>query len=122
MAEDSLQSDNNRISDCTRRIAFLGTPHQGSDKAQWVELGKNFLSILSNKTTGGILKELEQGSVTLGNLAAEFPKWLSHRKEKIKVVCFFEELSTNISGKSIGKVRRLRFATICERKLTSCRS
>ena len=110
-AEDSQIPDTKSIATYTRRIAFLGTPHQGSDKAKWVELGKNFLSLVSQKTTAEILKELEQGSDTLVKLGVAFPKWLSHQAEKpetkVEIVCFFEELSSSFSGKSIGKVRQL---------------
>ena len=99
------------ISDCTRRIAFLGTPHQGSEKAQWVESGKKFLSFLSQKTTGELLHELERGSSTLMQLEVVFLKYLSHHAEKpetkVEIVCFFEELSSSVGGKSIGKVRHL---------------
>lgn len=120
-AEDCLQQPHTKsISDCTRRIAFLGTPHQGSNKAQWAESGKNFLSLFSRKTTGGVLKELEQGSDTLVKLGVAFPTWLSHRagkpKTKVEIVCFFEELSSSVGGTSIGKVHPLRSATIQDRE------
>ena len=79
--------------------------------AQWVESGKKFLSLFSEKTTGVVLKELEQGSNTLVKLGVAFPKWLSHQagksETKVEIVCFFEELSSSVGGKSIGKVRRL---------------
>ena len=121
-AEDSLGADTKSISTYTRRIAFLGTPHQGSDKAKWVESGKNFLSMASQKTTAEILKELEQGSDTLVKLGVAFPKWLSHQAEKpetkVEIVCFFEELGSSVGGKSIGKVCQLRSATVEERRLT----
>ena len=124
-AEDSQRPHTKSISSCTRRIAFLGTPHQGSDKAKWVESGKNFLSMISQKTTAEILKELEQGSDTLVKLGVAFPKWLSHQAEKpetkVEIVCFFEELSLTVGGKSIGKVRQPRSATAEERRLTQHR-
>ena len=46
--------------------------------AQWAESGKKFLSLFSEKTTGVVLKEFEQGSSTLVKLGVAFPKWLSH--------------------------------------------
>ena len=121
-AEDSLGPDTKSISTYTRRIAFLGTPHQGSDKAKWVDLGKRFLSMVSQKTTADILKELEQGSDTLVKLGVAFPKWLSHQAEKpetkVEIVCFFEELSSSVGLQSIGKVRQLRTPTVEGRRLT----
>ena len=125
-AEDSQAAQMKSISTCTRRIAFLGTPHQGSDKAKWVDLGKRFLSMVSQKTTADILKELEQGSDTLVRLGVAFPKWLSHQAEhpetKVEIVCFFEELSTDFGSGSLGKVRQLTSATVKERRLTRHRS
>lgn len=104
------------ISDCPRRIAFLGTPHQGSKKAQWVELGEKFLSLFSDENIAGVLKELEQGSETLVKLGVAFSKWLSHRagkpETKVEVFCLFEKLSSSVGGKSIGNLCGLRYATI----------
>ncbi len=112
--EYSIKPHIKSISDCTQRIAFLGTPHQGSEKAKWAESGRNFLSLFSTKTTGDILKELDQGSTTLVKLGAEFQKWLSRHagkpETKFEIICFFEELSTSVSGKPIGKVRQPRSA------------
>lgn len=108
-AEDSSEPHTKSISDCTRRIAFLGTPHQGSEKAKWAELGRTFLSLFSEKSTGKTLKELEEGSATLVQLEVGFRKWLSHHsgesKTKAEIMCFFEELTSNVGTKSIGKVR-----------------
>lgn len=125
-AENNLQEPHAKtISDCTRRIAFLGTPHQGSDKAQWAEIGKKFLTLLSLKSTGGLLKELEQRSDTLVKLGVAFPQWLSHRagkpETKVEIICFFEELSSSVGGHSIGKVRRLRSRMIQAIRLIKCR-
>ena len=104
-----------------RRIAFPGTPHQGSDNGKWLALGKNFLSTFSEKTTADILKELEQGSETLVELGFAFQIWLSHRAEKpktrVEIVCFFEELTSSVGGKSIGKERQLRSIELDSRLL-----
>lgn len=125
-AEDSQAAHTKSISTCTRRIAFLGTPHQGSDKTKWVDLGKRFLSMLSKKTIADIPKEMEQGSDTLVRLGVAFPKWLSHQagrpETKVEIVCFFEELGTNIGPGFFDKVRQRRSAMIEERRLTLYRS
>ena len=108
--KDLQQPDAKSVGDCTRRIAFLGTPHGGSNKAHWIESGRRFLSMFSNKTTGNLLKELEQGSDTLVKLGIAFPTWLSHRAGKpeteVKIGCFFEELGSSANGVHIGKVLR----------------
>lgn len=116
-ADNNLrQPDEKSVADCTRRIAFLGTPHRGSDKAHWAESARSFFSLFSKKTTTTLLKELEQGSDTLVNLGIAFPTWLSHRAGKpetdVKIVCFFEELSSSAIGVHFGKVPRARSAMI----------
>ena len=114
-AEGRRHKPDEPIQDHTRRIAFLGTPHRGADKANWAESGKNFLRLFSNKTTGTVLKELEQGSDTLVKLGDEFPGWLLGRAEKpetkVEIVCFFEELSSSFNGVDIGKVCQSQSAT-----------
>lgn len=89
-------------------------------------VGKEVSLLVPEKTTGVVLKELEQGSNTLVKLGVAFPKWLSHQagkpETKVEVVCFFEELSSSVGGKSIGKVRRLRSATADERRFIQRRS
>lgn len=114
-AERRQHQPDEPIPDHRRRIAFLGTPHQGADKAKWVESGKKFLSLFSNKTIGSIPKELEQGSDTLVKLGHDFPGWLLGRAEKpetkVEIVCFFEELNSSVSGVDIGKVCQLQSTT-----------
>lgn len=114
-----------RLSQTVQGASPFSEPHQGSDKAQWVEIGKNFLSLLSLKSTGGLLKELEQRSDTLVKLGVAFPQWLSHRagkpETKVEIICFFEELSSSVGGHSIGKIRRLRSRMIPAIRLIQCR-
>ena len=109
--KDLQQPDAKSVADCTRRIAFLGTPHGGSNKAHWIKSGKQFLTMFSSKTTGNLLNELEPRSDTLVKLGIAFPTWLSHRAGKpeteVKIVCFFEELSSSANGVDIGKVLRV---------------
>ncbi len=123
-AEGRRHQPDEPIPDYTRRIAFLGTPHRGADKAEWVESGRKFLSLFSNKTTGRVPQELVQGSDTLVKLGDEFPGWLLSRAEKpetkVEIVCFFEELSSSVSGVDIGKVCELQSATARARRLSIC--
>lgn len=90
----------------------ISTPSfQGSDKAQWVESGKQFPSFFLLKPTGAVLNESEEGSDTLVKLGVAFPKWLLHQAEKaetkVKIMCFFEQPGTSVGGTPIGKVCRL---------------
>lgn len=119
-------SDSNGIqelSNCVRRIAFLGTPHQGSDKARWAETAKNFLKIF--KTTNAELsKDLNEKSEKLAKLGDRFPRLLNSRAQtdetRIEVHCFFEGLSTRVGGIDIDTVCQTTLIT-CEISLTRTR-
>lgn len=96
------------LANCVRRIAFLGTPHQGSDKAQWAETARRFIHLF--KTTNAELsKDLDEKSEKLAKLGVQFPNLLRTRaqtpKIRIDVVCFYEGLTTRVGGVDYGMVR-----------------
>ena len=90
-----------RLADCVRCIAFLGTPHQGSEKARWAETARKFLSIFKN-TNKDLSKDLNEKSEKLAKLGVQFPDLLNSRAQtpqtRIEVVCFFEGLTTRFGG------------------------
>ncbi|KAI4156988.1 MAG: hypothetical protein L6R39_000851 [Caloplaca ligustica] len=93
------------LANCVRRIAFLGTPHQGSDKAQWAETARRFIHLF--KTTNAELsKDLDEKSEKLAKLGVQFPNLLRTRaqtpKIRIDVVCFYEGLTTRVGGVDYG--------------------
>lgn len=112
----AVLSTSNRVEEATKQlslsirgIATLGTPHAGSDIADWAEPARQFMNyfVETNKT---LLKTLQTGSITLATLQREYLNLLRVRaktKEEIKVMCFFEGKSTKVVGKSIGKVGTL---------------
>lgn len=57
---------------------------------------------LSQKTTGTVLKELEEGSDTLVRIGVALPK----AETKVEIICFFGQLGASVGGIPIGKVRR----------------
>jgi hypothetical protein len=91
--------------DAVRGLMFFGTPHAGSEKAKWAELGQQFMSLFKD-TNKDLLKNLSNNSVKLGDLGQQFPKYLRTRDEKrtgvaagkIEVVCFYEEYPTRLVG------------------------
>jgi hypothetical protein len=95
-ASNSYQS----LSACIRGIAFIGTPHKGSAKAKWAEVGRQILKSLGKSTNPELLKDLEEKSEKLAKVGDIFPKLLKRRSEepktKIDVVCFFEGQPMNI--------------------------
>lgn len=95
------------LANCIRRIAFLGTPHQGSDKAHWAETARIFLRIF--KTTNPELsKDLDEKSEKLAKLGVQFPSLLHSRAQtpgiRIDVVCFYEGLSTRLGAVDVDKI------------------
>ncbi|KAL9002858.1 MAG: hypothetical protein Q9188_004242 [Gyalolechia gomerana] len=95
------------LASCIRRIAFLGTPHQGSDKAQWAETGRRFIKLF--KTTNAELsKDLDEKSEKLAKLGKQFPALLNSRAQtpetRIDIVCFYEGLTTRLGIIDIGMI------------------
>ncbi|KAM5489211.1 hypothetical protein MaudMau93_003460 [Microsporum audouinii] len=89
------------IADCTRGIIFLGTPHEGSDKAKWVKRGQAFASLIGRDVNKEVHDILSEGSSRLSELDSTFMNFLRSRRESkdlktasIEVVCFFEEFKT----------------------------
>ena len=95
------------LANCVRRIAFLGTPHQGSDKARWAETARRLLKVF--KTTNAELsKDLDEKSEKLAKLGVQFPSLLTSRAQtpetRIEVVCFYEGLSTRFASVDVDVV------------------
>jgi hypothetical protein len=80
----------------TAAIAFMGTPHLGSRKADWAEPITR-LSNLLRKTNKELVAVLEPGSEMLANLQQEFHTMLEDRRRNegrwIDIFCFYEELA-----------------------------
>ena len=103
-ARNDLDESYNAVEKSTRRIAFLGTPFQGSAKAGWASLGTKLARMLG-ETNQKLLDDLKQGCPELATLADEFQCWLGNRDgvkaPKVEITCFKEALTTG----SIGMVR-----------------
>lgn len=78
------------IAECTGRIAFLGTPFRGSDKAKWVQTGRRFISAFAS-TNSSLLKDIESKSDELASLEHAFHEWLQTH-QSVEIMCFIEEL------------------------------
>ena len=82
-----------------RSIAFLGTPHAGSDKSRWGELARRFVdyfSVLGFATNKEIVKNLDPNkSEPLARIGRDFPEYLETRlrdNKELEIMCFFEEV------------------------------
>lgn len=97
-----------KVSRCIRRIAFFGTPHLGSDKAKWAEMGRRFIDHYIRDPNKELAKDLEKKSEKLAGLGREFPNLLRRRadsrQERIEILCFFEGKEYKVGLKRVGKV------------------
>lgn len=88
----------NALLESTAGIIFLGTPHTGSNIADWASILTKFSGIV-RPTNKPIVSVLQPGSEMLANLQQEFHTMLDARQSQGKPVpriyCFFEELQYN---------------------------
>lgn len=100
-AKQTAANDEVTIADSTHGIAFLGTPHRGSNEAKWGEIGRKIFSLVG-KTNETLLKDLNHQSDRLVRIGQDFPRWLRQQLdkngEKVSVICFFEAQDTKSTG------------------------
>lgn len=90
------------VFESTVAIAFMGTPHLGSNKAAWAVPLTRLANVLraANKE---ILQVLTPGSEMLANLQQEFHSMLEDYRQNhdktLKIFCFYEELEVTGVGK-----------------------
>lgn len=91
-AQDHLKS----LLESTFAIAFMGTPHMGSTKAEWAGILSRLISVL-RQTNRNILSVLEPGSEVLANVQQEFHTMLDDRSRnrgcRVEIHCFYEEVA-----------------------------
>ena len=84
------------VVDCTRGIAFLGTPHAGSRLARWGEALRKSVGRFK-ETNKEILAVLNKDSETLQEVQRSFRAMIEERRkdtrQDIAITCFYEELS-----------------------------
>lgn len=81
-------------------LVFMGTPHFGSDKAQWAKLCATMLNLVK-KTNKSIVQVLGPDSEMLASIQKKFHEILRLRYAKgqpIEITCFYEELSLPVLG------------------------
>ncbi|KAI1172686.1 Alpha/Beta hydrolase protein [Nemania sp. FL0916] len=95
LAEDDPELKS--IATDTKGIVFFGTPHRGSDAAQWGLLAKNIAGAVVPGLRSGLLKALQRNSDDLYKISEDF-----HRlSRKYAIVSFYEEYAYRIWGKVI---------------------
>jgi hypothetical protein len=90
-----------RISNYTRGIAFLGTPHHASGLVQWAEKLAYVVGVLK-QVNKDILKVLRDDSEVLAMIQDTFHHLVQTRVQNglppIAITCFFEELPLRVVG------------------------
>lgn len=95
MSKNSAESHIRQLLECTAGIAFLGTPHCGSDLGTWAKVFGHFTDVFK-KTNTDLLGTLRPQSEVLARIQQEFHTMLRARRDDGKLVlsicCFYEEL------------------------------
>ncbi|KAH8153172.1 uncharacterized protein LAJ45_02759 [Morchella importuna] len=88
----------------TTAIAFLGTPHGGSNQAEMAIIGANFLKLFRN-INKDILMSLTPASEALSRIQQDFHRVVNGLPDsrKIKITCFYEELPVKGIGEIVPK-------------------
>lgn len=77
----------------------MGTPHHGSDMAQWAETMRKFTSVFK-QTNPELLRALERDSEVLARIQDEFHTLLRSRSKDspLEIFCFYEEKPLTVVG------------------------
>lgn len=109
---DHAEQHEKQILEYTRAIAFLGTPHRGSDLASWGTIAGNIVNLVK-RTNIDIIGVLQPDSEVLENVTQGFHKMLQSReragKASIEITCFVEELPVTKAGKAFMVKRSIIF-------------
>lgn len=99
-SRNSYEAHIHQIERFTCGIAFLGTPHHGSDLAKWGKFGTDIADII-RRPNKEIVAVLKPGSEMLDQTENTFHTILRKRKDEgceISITCFWEELPLAIIG------------------------
>ena len=73
----------------------MGTPHCGTDLADWARVGSQFLRYFQ-QVNWGTLEVLQHKSEVMSRIRQDFHTMLRERDQtkdaEFKIICFFEEL------------------------------
>lgn len=94
-SRNSAEAHLRQIIECTTGIAFLGTPHCGSDLANWAKIFGSVANMIK-KTNTSLLETLRPESEVLARIQKDFHTMLRSRRDEgkpqLKISCFYEEL------------------------------
>ena len=100
-AKNSAEDHYRQVLESTEGITFIGTPHCGSQLADWARV---FTSVakLVKRLNDSIITVLQPESEVLARIQQEFHTMIRARndagKHKLRMTCFFEDLDTSGIG------------------------
>jgi hypothetical protein len=100
LSRSSAEPHIQQIEKSATAVAFLGTPHHGSDIAAWGAFGSRIANIARPANTD-IVPVLKPGSEVLAIIQHNFHSLLRRRKtenSEIAITCFYEELPVQLVG------------------------
>lgn len=98
LSESSFEEYLKEMDRCTIAIAFLGTPHRGSD-VSFPKIFVNVLRAAGKQGNNKILRLFDRESDDLENVSKDFAQWVKKKeKDGFKLKCFYEEFGTGNWG------------------------
>ncbi|KAI1620006.1 hypothetical protein EDD37DRAFT_569847, partial [Exophiala viscosa] len=93
------------VFDSTAAIAFLGTPHAGSDLASWARLSAKALGVFKSTNTD-LLSVLQASSEVLHRIQNDFVSMLrdlASKQRSLNITCFWESQPMPLVGKIVDR-------------------
>ncbi|KAL1606324.1 hypothetical protein SLS60_003726 [Paraconiothyrium brasiliense] len=110
--DKGVNEEGKLIADNTFAILFLGTPFEGSKKAEWESLGGRLKKIIPGIKTDD-LKDLKERSAKLQSINAALQTRVKERDRTtpLYIACCFEEFPTYVNKVDIGHIVTQESAT-----------
>ncbi|KAM0335078.1 hypothetical protein ACHAQA_000112 [Verticillium albo-atrum] len=91
LSEQAAEQHEKQLHDCVTAVAFLGTPHRGSDLAPFAAGVARILKASNSRVNVDIIRLLQRDSEALADIEAAFGIWLRKNTARFQLTCFFEE-------------------------------
>ncbi|KAK5162808.1 uncharacterized protein LTR77_011180 [Saxophila tyrrhenica] len=105
-AKNSAEEHHRLVLESTRGICFMGTPHCGSQIADWAKVCTSVVKLVK-RLNESLITVLQPESEVLARVQQDFHTMLRARndagKHKIRITCFFEDLDTPGVGAVVPK-------------------